>query len=45
MGGKFGNLYLKIRNEIMFFMPIPKLIPSFSTYTFFNNKLISGVSK
>ena len=29
--GKLGNLYLKIRYKIMFFMPIPKLIHSFST--------------
>ena len=30
-GVKLGNLYLKIRYKIMFFMPIPKLIHSFST--------------
>ena len=30
-GGKLGYLYLKIRYKIMFFMPVPKLIHSFST--------------
>ena len=29
--GKLGNLYLKIRHIIMFFMPISKLTHSFST--------------
>ena len=29
-GGKFGNPYLKIRYKIMFFIPILKLIHSFS---------------
>ena len=30
-GGKLGNPYLKIRYNIMLFMPILKLIHSFST--------------
>ena len=30
-GGKLGDPYLKIRYKIMFLMPIPRLIHSFST--------------
>ena len=30
-GGNLGNLYSKIKYKIMFFMPVPKLIHSFST--------------